>query len=133
MTDTSTSREWNMPGPIMANGSARRPRLRQIINAEKYNKTGLGEELLRKSNGGAVAYIGCNTGSQPCGLTLQRGFVEAAMQPHIRVGDAWNEALRYYHAHERLEALKPDAGWYPPSIFFQGMKFMLFGDPTIEL
>jgi hypothetical protein len=99
----------------------------------KYNKTGLGEELLRKSNGGAVAYIGCNTGSQPCGLTLQRGFVEAAMQPHIRVGDAWNEALRYYHAHERLEALKPDAGWYPPSIFFQGMKFMLFGDPTIEL
>jgi hypothetical protein len=23
--------------------------------------------------------------------------------------------------------------WYPPSIFFQGMKFMLFGDPTLPL
>lgn len=99
----------------------------------KYNKTGLGEELVRMPQGGAVAYIGCNTGSQPCGLTLQRGFVQAAVQPRIRLGDAWNEALRYYHQHERLAELKPDAGWYPPSIFFQGMKFMLFGDPTLEL
>jgi hypothetical protein len=99
----------------------------------KYNKTGLGEELLRMREGGAVAYIGCNTGSQPCGLTLQRGFVLAAKQPRIRLGDAWNEAIRYYHQHERLAELKPDNGWYPPSIFFQGMKFMVFGDPTLEL
>lgn len=27
----------------------------------------------------------------------------------------------------------PTAGWYPPSIFFQGMKFMLFGDPSLDL
>jgi hypothetical protein len=99
----------------------------------KYNKSGLGEELVRMPSGGAVAYIGCNTGSQPCGLTLQRGFIMAAAEPRIRVGDAWNEALRYYYAHERLADLQPDTGWYPPSIFFQGMKFMLFGDPTIEL
>jgi hypothetical protein len=99
----------------------------------KYNKSGLGEELVRLPHGGAVAYIGCNTGSQPCGLTLQRGFVLAAEEPRIRLGDAWNEALRYYHEQERLADLKPDAGWYPPSIFFQGMKFMVFGDPTLEL
>lgn len=99
----------------------------------KYNKTGLGEELVRMPQGGAVAYIGCNTGSQPCALTLQRGFVGAAAQPNIRIGDAWNEALHYYHQHERLAELKPDAGWYPPSIFFQGMKFMLFGDPSLAL
>ena len=100
----------------------------------KYNKTGLGEELLRMPRGGAVAYLGCNTGSQPCGLTLQRGFVEALVQtPHIRLGDAWNEAIRYYHQHERLAELKPEAGWYPPSVFFQGMKFMLFGDPSVDL
>ena len=99
----------------------------------KYNKSGLGEELVRMPHGGAVAYIGCNTGSQPCGLTLQLGFVLAAEESHIRLGDAWNEALRYYYDHERLAELKPDAGWYPPSIFFQGMKFMLFGDPTLEL
>jgi hypothetical protein len=33
----------------------------------------------------------------------------------------------------RLEGLRPDAGWYPPSIFFQGMKFMVFGDPSLLL
>lgn len=98
----------------------------------KSNKSGLGEELLRMPEGGAIAYIGCNTGSQPCALTLQRGFVETAGQPGIRLGDAWNEAIRYYHRHERLADLKPDAGWYPPSIFFQGMKFMLFGDPSLQ-
>ena len=32
----------------------------------KYNVTGLGEQLLRAGPNGAVAYIGCNTGSQPC-------------------------------------------------------------------
>ena len=99
-----------------------------------YNKTGLGVELVRMPQGGAVAYIGCNTGSQPCGLTLQRGFVEAVSQtPHIRVGDAWVAALNYYYEHERLADLKPTADWYPPSIFFQGMKFMFFGDPTVEM
>jgi peptidase C25-like protein len=97
------------------------------------NKTGLGEELLRMPQGGAIAYIGCNTGSQPCALTLQRGFVEAAAQPRIRLGDAWVAALHYYHLHEHLAELKPDSGWYPPSIFFQGMKFMLFGDPSLDL
>jgi len=99
----------------------------------RYNKTGLGEELVRMPEGGAVAYIGCNTGSQPCALRLQWGFVEAVVRGPIRLGDAWNEALRYYHAHERLAELKPTASWYPPSIFFQGMKFMLFGDPSIDM
>ena len=32
-----------------------------------------------------------------------------------------------------LATLKPNADWYPPSIFFQGMKFMMFGDPTIVI
>jgi len=100
----------------------------------KYNKTGLGEELVRMPEGGAVSYIGCNTGSQPCGLTLQRGFIESVAQtPHIRLGDAWIAALNYYYKQERLADLKPDSGWYPPSIFFQGMKFMLFGDPSVAL
>ena len=38
-----------------------------------------------------------------------------------------------YVDRQRLLELKPDAGWYPPSIFFQGMKFMLFGDPSLAL
>lgn len=102
----------------------------------RHNPTGLGETLLRDSPHGAVAYIGCNTGSQPCGLTLLAGFAEGLdtlPAEQQRLGDCWAHAVAYYHEHERLADLTPDEGWYPPSIFFQGMKFMLYGDPTLNL
>jgi hypothetical protein len=98
----------------------------------RYNPTGLGEQLLRRGPNGAVAYIGCNTGSQPCGLTLLEGFVlglKAFEDP--RLGDCWNHAIAHYYRKERLPELTPAADWYPPSIFFQGMKFMVFGDPSL--
>jgi hypothetical protein len=41
--------------------------------------------------------------------------------------------VRYYHEKEHLATLKPNHDWYPPSIFFQGMKFMFFGDPSLPL
>jgi hypothetical protein len=50
-----------------------------------------------------------------------------------RLGDAWMAAIRHYHKKERLEQLKPNNDWYPPSIFFQGMKYMVFGDPSLRL
>lgn len=93
-----------------------------------HNPTGLGERLLRE--GGAVAYIGCNTGSQPCGVTLVEGFVRSKAET---VGDRWADAVIYYVDAEKLMDLKPTDDWYPPSIFFQGMKFMLFGDPTVRV
>jgi hypothetical protein len=101
----------------------------------KYNRTnGLGELLLRGGPNGAAAYIGCNTGSQPCGLTLVEGFINAlAHAPEPRLGTCWAAAVKYYYDKERLATLKPNNDWYPPSIFFQGMKFMLFGDPTLPL
>jgi hypothetical protein len=100
----------------------------------KYNVTGLGEQLLRAGPHGAVAYIGCNTGSQPCALTLLDGFLlSLAKQRQPRLGDCWGEAVRYYYDKEGLENLKPNDDWYPPSIFFQGMKFMVFGDPSLRL
>ncbi|MCW5933104.1 MAG: hypothetical protein KIT45_02230 [Fimbriimonadia bacterium] len=100
----------------------------------QHNVTGLGEQLLKGGSNGAVAYIGCNTGSQPCGMTLLHGFVEALAQPeNNRLGDCWKKALAYYHRQERLAELKPNNDWYPPSIFFQGMKFMLFGDPSLQI
>lgn len=81
-----------------------------------------------------MAYYGCNTGGQGCGVTLLEGFVwiwgESA-QP--RLGDCWAGAVRYYYDKEKLAVLKPTADWYPPSIFFQGMKYMLFGDPSLPL
>lgn len=102
------------------------------------NPSGLGERLLVDSPTGAAAYIGCNTGSQPCGLTLLRGFADgyqhhAATSDVVRLGDCWSHAVSYYFDKERLSELRPTESWYPPSIFFQGMKFMLFGDPSLRL
>lgn len=102
--------------------------------AGPYNPTGLGEQLLRSGPNGAVAYFGCHTGSQPCGVTLLEGFVNTlAKTPKPRLGDCWFGAVSYYFEHERLAQIKPNDDWYPPSIFFQGMKFMLFGDPTLPM
>ena len=101
----------------------------------KYNPTGLGEQLLRHNADGAVVYIGCDTGSQPCSLTLLDGFANAVTHgsSETRVGDCWVSAVHYYYDKEHLATIKPTADWYPPSIFFQGMKFMFFGDPSLPL
>jgi hypothetical protein len=100
----------------------------------RFNPPGLGEQLLRAGPNGAVAYIGCNTGSQPCGLTLLEGFAKAwGESSEPRLGDCWAEAVCHYYEKEHLATLKPTPDWYPPSIFFQGMKFMLFGDPSLRL
>lgn len=99
-----------------------------------HNPTGLGEQLLRAGENGAVAYFGCNTGSQPCGLTLLDGFAQAIGTLEApRLGDCWRHAIAHYVERERLRDLVPTESWYPASIFFQGMKFMLFGDPTLPL
>ena len=103
-----------------------------------HNMTGLGEQLVVGSENGAVAYIGCNTGSQPCAMTLVEGFVEGAATlgssgAPVRLGDCWAHAESYYFDHAGLATIVPDDGWYPASIFFQGMKYMLFGDPSIPV
>lgn len=100
----------------------------------KFNRTGLGERLVRDNDAGAVAYIGCNTGSQPCGLTLLDGFVQTlSTQESPTLGDCWIGAVTHYYDAEHLETLAPNDDWYPASIFFQGMKFMVFGDPALRL
>ncbi|MDQ3814281.1 MAG: C25 family cysteine peptidase, partial [Armatimonadota bacterium] len=101
----------------------------------RYNTSGIGEHLLCSSPHGAVAYIGCYAGSQPCGLTLLDGFVRAVgTAPEAgqvtRLGDCWSQAVRHYYEKERLAILVPTKSWYPPTVFFQAMKFTFFGDPT---
>jgi len=99
-----------------------------------YNGTGLGEAMVRRGPSGSIAYIGCNTGGQPCGVTLLEGFIVALSGlPHPTLGDCWAGAIDYYYNTEHLAKLKPDGGWYPPSIFFQGMKYMVYGDPALRL
>jgi hypothetical protein len=100
----------------------------------RLERSSIAERLLRAPTGGAIAYVGCTTGSQPCALTLVEGLaLFAAQGERRRLGDAWNFALARYWREERLAELKPTADWYPPSIFFQGMKFILLGDPSLPL
>ncbi|HET6248033.1 MAG TPA: C25 family cysteine peptidase [Tepidisphaeraceae bacterium] len=101
---------------------------------------GLGKVLVIQSENGAAAYIGCNTGGQPCGVTLLEGLLDGLGDPkawpepnHPTIGDCWRHAIAYYYDKEHLATLKPNNDWYPPSIFFQGMKYMLFGDPTLPM
>lgn len=99
-----------------------------------FDSSGFGAELVRAPGGGALIYIGCATGAQPCALTLLDGFQAALRTPDApRVGDAWRIALAQYFEREKLATLQPNDDWYPPSIFFQGMKFVFFGDPTLQL
>ncbi len=97
----------------------------------------MGTDLLVATPHGAVAYFGCATGSQPCGLTLLTGFTQSLFgdkgSKRVRLGDAYRHQIEYYVATEGVVDLEPTASWYPPSIFFQGMKFVLFGDPTLTV
>jgi hypothetical protein len=100
----------------------------------EYDKTGLGERMVRGGPSGAVAYIGCNTGGQPCGITLLEGFVAGLRGlPQPTLGECWIHAIDHYYEAEHLATIKPDHDWYPPSVFFQGMKYMVFGDPALRL
>jgi len=120
---TNAGEVFNSPPPPPAN-----------YQTGQYNRTGLGEQLLKSGRGGAVAYFGCNTGSQPCGLTLVDGFTRGLqLEPTPRLGSCWQNAIRHYYEQEKLAEIQPTADWYPASIFFQGMKFMLFGDPSLPL
>lgn len=105
-----------------------------VYQRDRHNLTSFGEQMLRGTDRGAVAYIGCNTGGQPCALTLMTAFGEA-LTDHTQttLGDAWRFAVTEYYQREHLASLKPNADWYPPSIFFQAMKYLLLGDPSLRL
>ena len=78
--------------------------------------------------------LGCATGSPPCAHTLLDGFAAfIAEHPDAAVGAAWSHAVARYVEAEHLRELKPTADWYPPSIYFQPMKFVLLGDPTVRM
>lgn len=105
-----------------------------VYQRDQHNPSSFGEQILRGTDHGAAAYIGCNTGGQPCALTLLSAFGEALGDPaKATLGDAWLFAVAEYHRRERLAQLKPTADWYPPSIFFQAMKYLLLGDPSLRL
>lgn len=104
-----------------------------VIQPLDLDATSISEDALRSPKGGAAAAIGCVAGSQPCAHTLLDGFVEAARStPGATIGEWWKAAIHHYHATEKLDSLTPTKSWYPASVYFQGMKFVLLGDPTLR-
>ncbi|MBM4112092.1 MAG: hypothetical protein FJ253_01770 [Phycisphaerae bacterium] len=108
------------------------------IQPGSFDRSSFSERLVRRPRGGAIAVIGCSTGSQPCAISLLEGFVDACDELSREtatptLGEAWRRAVRDYRRRERLDSLVPTESWYPPSIFFQGMKFVLLGDPSLRL
>ena len=59
--------------------------------------------------------------------------VAAAEAHEPTLGDCWVHAVAHYYDAEHLATIRPTPDWYPASIFFQGMKFMVFGDPALRL
>lgn len=98
------------------------------------NTTSIAEMLVRQPGHGAVAAIGCDTGAQPAAVALLDGFVDAmAKRTDLTLGEAWNAAIVHFRSAERIMELAPTPDWYPPSVFFQGMKFVLLGDPALRI
>lgn len=60
------------------------------------------------------------------------GFVEAIGEKRT-IGECWSAAIEWYWEKEGLATIQPTESWYPASIFFQGMKFMVFGDPSLPI
>ncbi len=71
-------------------------------------------------------------------MTLMEGLADSIARRQggtspVRLGDCWKDAEAYYFEHQHLATITPTPDWYPASIFFQGMKFMLYGDPSIPV
>lgn len=102
-----------------------------------YSKWGyleMGAKMVRENKGGAVAYIGPNKGGQPGEIALLEGFVKTL--PELNeptLGDCWTGALTRFCDAAHLETVQPDADRYPPSPFFQAMKYVVLGDPALRL
>jgi hypothetical protein len=64
--------------------------------------------------------------------TLLLFTCQAGLMPADRWTDGAKSFLYHYEA-EHLGTIVPNADWYPASIFFQGMKYRVYGDPALAL
>lgn len=105
------------------------PACLQAIN----NTEGFGENILIKRKTGAVAYVGCITGSQPTAVDLLKFFFESLNQGFNTLGSMWNYMIqRYYEVFvPPVNVNKPD--WTIVANFHQPWKFFLMGDPSLRI
>ena len=131
-----SNERWNDPAPEPA-----------AIQPVKYDWDACPEYLLVKYPQGAIAYIGCYTGSQEQGLTLAKDFFsvyDSFQTRPVILGDMWNRTLwKYYNENIKDPISRQcltipyygdnDGYWLPNTIFHHLRKYMLYGDPSLRL
>jgi len=111
-TYTGGTQGYFMPGEVF------KARLLRPLSIKKgkIQSLGLASSFSARPNG-AVAYIGCSTGGQPCALALMDGFrQELGNEPSPRWAIVGCRRCPTTTTKSSLATLKPNADWYPPSI-----------------
>ena len=86
-----------------------------------------------QSEGGAVAYVGAITGSQPYSIELNNHFFEALSAGKTTVGDMWVYMVEKYYQQNQFPVNVDPPDWTVLARFHQPWKFMLFGDPSLRV
>lgn len=96
--------------------------------------------LVNNAPYGAIAYVGCVTGSQAWARYLDEFFFKSYSEG-LRFGDMWKLMVSEYCSKVpgigpigRGEAVRKSGGdWFPVAGYHQPMKFMFFGDPSLKI
>mgnify|MGYP001032597824 FL=1 len=96
--------------------------------------------LVNNAPYGAIAYVGCVTGSQAWARYLDEFFFKAYTEG-ARFGDMWKLMVSEYCSKVptigpigRGETTRKSGGeWFPVAGYHQPMKFMFFGDPSLKI
>jgi hypothetical protein len=93
-----------------------------------------GERLLRSPTGGAVVYMAAAQARSPARSRCSRASPRPSPPRPTRASATPGTApCATTTRASGLSELVPTDSWYPPSVFFQGMKFLFLGDPTLRL
>lgn len=97
------------------------------------NPESIGEEFVVKHDIGAIAYIGCCTGSQPSASDLDKYFFEAYSLNHHILGEMWRHMIRIYYLNRSFPDTLSGTNWGMVAAFHQPWKYHLFGDPSLRV
>jgi hypothetical protein len=123
------------PGEAKGEKFTEPPPLPAIYQPPQFYRSGLGIELMRHANNGAVAYIGGNMVAQDsyAGQLLEGFVLHLAETAQPRFGDCWKASLTRYYHRNHLDDQHKERTWHNDVCFQQPMKFNLFGDPSLRL
>lgn len=127
---TSPDKSW----PADPNASVSpEPNPVQRKGSKSYDVESMAEYFLLKGDTGAIAYIGCYTGSQAAGQELDKHFFEGcrySFKP-ATLGSVWNYAVNRLIDNNFHFDPNTEIDWYPQAAYHHIQKFLLFGDPSL--